>query len=151
MTQNIATAPIAYTGTASAQRGHVLGTFVSRKNIDTFVICTPRERLQSDTFDQSAAKRQISSRTMRVLIGYASRFGSTRDIAMRMDQSSARGLAPKPAALSPLLVAAASLHETDAPHADASARTTFTAIWDARQLRYEAVAGRVNGVTQNEI
>lgn len=24
---------------------------------DTFVVCTPRERFQSDTFDQSAAKR----------------------------------------------------------------------------------------------
>ena len=39
-----------------------------------------------------------------------------RDLGeLGMDQSSARGLAPKPAALSPLLVAAASLHETDRP------------------------------------
>ena len=55
-----------------------------RDFFDTFVVCMPRERFQSDTFDQSATKRKISSRTMRVLIGYASRFGSTRDIAMRI-------------------------------------------------------------------
>ncbi len=28
-----------------------------RDFFDTFVVCTPRERFQSDTFDQSAAKR----------------------------------------------------------------------------------------------
>ena len=132
MTQNIATAPIAYAGTASAQRGHVLGTFVSRKNIDTFVICTPRERLQSDTFDQSAAKRQISSRTMRVLIGYASRFG--RHGTSRCGWIKARREAWRRSRrrfrrcwwlLRPFM--------TDAPHADARARTTFTAIWDAQR------------------
>ena len=66
---------------------HVVAGLVEtdgRDFFDTFVVCTPRERFQSDTFDQSATKRKISSRTMRVLIGYASRFGSTRDIAMRI-------------------------------------------------------------------
>jgi hypothetical protein len=39
-----------------------LGETDERDFFDTFVVCMPRERFQSDTFDQSATKRKISFR-----------------------------------------------------------------------------------------
>ena len=55
MTQNIATAPIAYAGTASAQRGHVFGIFVSRKNSPSTAVTNTNCPISTPTLKNSSA------------------------------------------------------------------------------------------------
>ena len=55
MTQNIATAPIEYAGTASAHRGHVFGIFVNRKNSPSTAATNTNCPISTPTLKNSSA------------------------------------------------------------------------------------------------